>query len=192
MSDLPPEELRRAELRVVSPNQPVRFVSARLSGQIHALQSLWPNSPKRFIYHGLELEESMTFHDYGLRDGDSIIALSHEGPCVFEKVNLWLGLTRDRETFNDCMGWLLNPNTAGEAARLRDLHFIRMERRPRVFMNMCTPYLQQEIEKRSGLPFTIEYRSPRSPSTEALPILWNVNDPEFHFDEGEKKALSSG
>jgi hypothetical protein len=68
----------RAELRVFSPHQPVRFISARLSSQIQALQVLWPNAPKRFVFKGLELIETNTFNDYGVREGDSIIALSQE------------------------------------------------------------------------------------------------------------------
>ena len=71
----PPLDDGRAELLICSPHQPIRVISARLSGQVSALQILWPNHPKRFIYNGMQLVETKTFLYYGINDGDSIIAL---------------------------------------------------------------------------------------------------------------------
>ena len=117
----------RVELKICSPHQPVRLISARLSGQIKALQTLWPNSRKRFIYNGQELIESMTFNFYRIKEGDSIIALPADEAESVYSTNQWLNLTRDSENFNDCMRWMLDQRTAGEAARLRDLHIMKME-----------------------------------------------------------------
>jgi hypothetical protein len=160
----------RVELKVCTPHQPVRLISARLSGQIRALQSLWPAAPKKFIFNGLELLEGMTFDFYGIRDGDSIVALPIEQS---DAVNQWIILTRDHEGFNESLRWMLDPATAGEAARLRDLHLMRLDRRPRVLMKMYSPLMDDESPHGYHDAINLAYEPPRRPSTEALPTPWD-------------------
>lgn len=164
---------RRVELKICTPHKPVRMVSARLSGEIKSLQCLWPaDSPKKFIFNGSELLENQTFESYGISDGDSIIAVPADQKDTLFSTSQWLNLTRDNESFNDCMRWMLDPATSGEAARLRDLHLMKMERRPRVFMRMCASYMQEEEENR-GLKWTKkDYPIATEPMTDPLPFDW--------------------
>ena len=105
-----------------------------------------PDSAVRFIFNGVQLLESNTFESYGIKDGDSIIALPADQTDSIITTHQWLNLTRDSDTFNDCMRWMLDPRTSGEASRLRDLHLMKMERRPKVFMRMCAPFVSQEAK----------------------------------------------
>jgi hypothetical protein len=138
------------------------------------------------VFKGLELVETNTFDDYGVREGDSIIALSQEESSSFDSVNLWLSLTRDDEAFNECMKWMLNQDTAEEASRLRDVHMMRMEGMPRVFNKLCTRFLDPENERVRMPPTCLSYKSAKSPSEEALPVLWDAGDLKSKFVEGEE------
>ena len=170
----------RIELLVCSPHQPVRVISARVTGQISALQSLWPESPKRFIYNGNQLHETMTFNFYGIRDGDSIIALPK---YQFNdlKCSQWMCLSRDYDSFNEYMKWMVDPRTSDEAARIRDLHIMKMEKRPRAYIKMRYPMFEendsktdtnaifQKIEKTN---LDLSQNKSDAPSEEPLPVLW--------------------
>jgi hypothetical protein len=186
--DVDPE---RVEIRIISPQHPVRSVSVRLSGQIQALQSLWPDSPKKFICGGIELMQEMTFAQSGIRKGEAIIALPLCSKSPIADASLWLNLTRDHTCFNECMQWMLDTRTSGEAARLRDLRLMKMDRRPRVFMKMCSHFLQTDTQTQWGDATTIPGQSLLSPSTEALPIFWNVSCPQFQFEELGRTKLES-
>ena len=168
-----PTEPGRVELKICSPHRPVRIITARLSGQIKALQGLWEDR-KRFIFNGVELIESMTFDFYGIKDGDSIIALPAD-QAVFS-THQWLNLTRDSDTFNDCMRWMLDPRTNGEASRLRDLHMLKMERRSKLFMRMCAPFACEDTRASAIPAANTTYSSATAPSTEALPVLWALEE----------------
>ncbi|OHT07870.1 hypothetical protein TRFO_23727 [Tritrichomonas foetus] len=163
----------RIELMVCTPHQPVRVISARLSGQISALQSLWPENPKRFIYNGNQLLEGMTFHFYGIRDGDSIIALPKDTISDLH-CSQWLCLSRDSDNFNEYMKWMLDPRTSGEAARLRDLHLWKIEKRPRIYMKMKGPFYSSDSNEneKSKNSLNVDFLPLNEPAEQALPILW--------------------
>lgn len=166
---------RRVEVKVCAPQEPVRLISARLTGQIKALQGLWPESPKRFIFNGVELVENMTFQFYEIGDGDSIIALpAEQGDSVFS-TQQWLSLTRDSDNFNNSMRWMLDPRTSNEASRLRDLHLMKMERKRKVFMRMCAPFVNEGTAASSVGSTNTSYDAASEPSTEALPVFWAVD-----------------
>jgi hypothetical protein len=163
-------ECRRVELKVCSPRQPVRLISARLSGQISALQSLWPSSPKRFIYNGVELADAMTFAFYGIRDGDSIIALPAGGDSLHH-TSQWIAPTRDADAFNDALHWMLDPATAAESARLRDIHLLKLEMRPRAFRKMNIADDEEKDPKAAADVATCQ--PALAPTTRPLPVPWN-------------------
>ena len=168
-------ESKRVDLLVCTPCQPVRMISAKLSGQISSLQSLWPENPKKFIYNGIELHEKMTFDFYGIRNGDSIIALPQDqNQNIFYK-SQWINLTKDSDSFKESMNWIINPNTASEASRLRDLHMMKMENRPRGFNGLCTILSNNEQTKTKEIELKIKYVTPQKPSTKPLPILWETD-----------------
>jgi hypothetical protein len=160
----------RADLKICTPHQPVRFISARLSGQIRALQTLWRSHPKRFIFNGIELREDMTFESYGIRDGDSIVAIPLDNRDSVSDASQWLSLTRDTETFNESLRWMLDPATTAEAARLRDLQLMRLERRPAAFMRLYAPTGLADDEPVRSDSSTVVGLPPKSPSVDALPL----------------------
>jgi hypothetical protein len=166
-------ETGRVELKVCSPHQSVRLISARLSGQIRALQSLWPSAPKRFIFNGLELLEAMTFDFYGIRNGDSIIALPLDQHSVY-RTTQWLAMSRDTESFNESLKWMLDPRTSAEAARLRDLHLVKVEHRPKMFLKMCATFEADDGEENRASRGTVLGLPPEAPSCEALPVDWSM------------------
>jgi hypothetical protein len=163
-------ECWRVELKVCSPRQPVRLISARLSGQISALQCLWPSSPKRFIYNGLELIDAMTFAFYGIRDGDSIIALP-AGNDSLHHTSQWIALTRDADAFNDVLHWMLDPATAAESARLRDIHLLKLEMRPRAFRKLNVA--EDDEKDGKAAPDVAAHRPAPAPTTQPLPVPWD-------------------
>ena len=117
-------------------------------------------------------KQTKTFGFYGIKDGDSIIA-ADQTESVFS-TQQWLSLTLDSDKFNDCMRWMLDPRTSGEVSRLRDLHLMKMERRPKVFMRICAPFVNEETAGGSITCTNTSYSSATEPSTEALPVLWNM------------------
>jgi hypothetical protein len=114
----------------------------------------------------------MTFEFYGVRDGDSIVALPIENEDSVYGTNHWLTLTRDSESFNEALRWMLEPATAGEAARLRDLQLMRLERKPRSFMKIFSRAGMDEREPTRSDSSTVLGLPPKSPSVDALPIEW--------------------
>ena len=122
----------------------------------------------------------MTFNFYGIRDGDSIIALPK---YQFNdlKCSQWMCLSRDCDSFNEYMKWMVDPRTSDEAARIRDLHIMKMEKRPRAYIKMRYPMFEendsktdtnaifQKIEKTN---LDLSQNKSDAPSEEPLPVLW--------------------
>lgn len=181
----PNQTLERIELMICTPHQPVRIVSAKLSGRINALQILFPDSPKTFIYNGMQLIESETFSSYGISDGESIIALPKHDDKNFES---WKKLTSERAEFNDLVRSMTSPSTTNEAARLRDLRLIKMESKSHLYLKLKRAFEQEDFqyevfsagEKSENSP-NISSKAENelildsnlmAPSEEALPVLW--------------------
>lgn len=165
-------EADRVELIVCSPHQPVRLISAKLAGQIRSLQRLWPNSPKKFIFNGSILAPEMTFDFYGIRNGDTIIALSKESHENYTTTGRWITLTRDNENFSESIKSMIHPRTAREASRLKDLHLMKLERKPKLFMKLCEPFIEKDTESKVEQSTLFLPDQATEPSTSALPVFW--------------------
>ena len=90
----------RVELIICSPHQPVRLISAKLTGQIKSLQRLWPNSQRKFIFNGSELTPEMTFDYYGIKSGDSIIALPVDRQDNYTTTSRWITQINDPSPYS--------------------------------------------------------------------------------------------
>ena len=158
---------------ICSPKQQIRIISARLTGKIKSLQSLFKHMPKIFIFNGTQLDPESTFHEVDVHNGDTILALPLSLQTNQMLKEQWISLTKDSDEFSEKMRWIVNPKTAPEASRLKDIHMDRIERRPRVFRKLCQLYLSQDTGP-SELPKLQEEcsESPSAPSTEALPVFW--------------------
>jgi hypothetical protein len=163
----------RVELRICVPQEPVRVIYAYPSNEISVLQTLWPGSPKKFLFDGIELIPTLTFESYGIRQGDSIIALPHSNCANPLSMHEWTTATRDSEAFNDSVGAILNPATTRQVARLRDLNWRALERRPKQFQRLCAVIMETEPVGVPLHPTVIMETAPLAPSEEALPVSWN-------------------
>jgi hypothetical protein len=85
----------------------------------------------------------------------------------------WISVTRDSDSFNDSLQWMLNPNTTGESARLRDLHFLNIERRPRVLLKMSATFAKEQSAAQSPA-LVMDYSMPTRPSCQPLPVPWKT------------------
>lgn len=176
-------EAERVELLICTPHQPVRKVSARLSGHVRALQILWQNSPKKFIYNGQELMETMTFSFYGIKDGESIIALPKIE--LNDDLECWKKVSMNRTEFNELVRSMTNPKTSREMARLRDLRFIGIEKKKHVYHKLSKAFEEdnfdsisfsekdsfRKIDQNNNDNLILESNL-FAPSEDALPILW--------------------
>jgi hypothetical protein len=158
-------------IHVCAPHEPVRKVTARHLNAISDLQSLWPACPKRFIFKGSTLLESMTFEFYGVCDGDSIIALPNDSDgSNLAAIQEWMSVTRDVDALNETTKSILNPVTTRQVAHLRDLSWIALERRPKQYRKMIAALT--ETEQRVPLFTSTIIREPsKAPSVEAMPVL---------------------
>lgn len=170
-SDLIPET-GRVELIICAPHQPVRLISAKLTGQIKSLQMLWPSSPKKFVFNGSILNSDMTFDFYGIKNGDTIIALSNDLQENYAMTSRWITLTRDSENLSDSIKSMIHPRTAREASRLKDLHLMKIERKPKLFIKLCAPFLEEETESKVDQSTLFLPDQATEPSTSALPVFW--------------------
>jgi hypothetical protein len=112
----------------------------------------------------------MTFAASGFRNGDSIVALPVHTPGSICGRSQWINLTRDSESFNESLRWMLDPATAGESARLRDLQLMRLERRPRSMRRLCSPVLPEADSPPRTDSSTVLGLPLKSPSVDALPL----------------------
>jgi hypothetical protein len=168
----------RVDIRICSPLQPVRLVSIRLMGLVRALNGLY-DSPRRFIFKGMELRDSATFSSYGVHEGDAIIALTQSEHASTIGRNHWLGVSRDQETFNNSVRWMIDATTADQAARLRDLHLIRLEGHPRRLARIYEQFLNGHGAPTALPPMHTSYLPLSGPSTEALPIIWGSEEDNY-------------
>ncbi|OHT08192.1 hypothetical protein TRFO_23331 [Tritrichomonas foetus] len=176
-SDIRSNSTERIDLIICSPHRQIRFVSAKLSGLIRSLQVLWPDSPKKFIYNGIELSESLTFDFYGIKSGESIIAL----PCnsTTDADDEWKRVTSEKSEFNELVQAMTNPKTVSEASRLRDLRLNAIEKKSRVFNKIKRAYVDVEFNKfavpckeAKETKLIIDTQGHLAPSEEPLPVLW--------------------
>ena len=165
----------RVELIICSPHQPVRLISAKLTGQIKSLQRLWPNSQRKFIFNGSELTPEMTFDYYGIKSGDSIIALPVDRQDNYTTTSRWITLTRDNENFSESIKSMIHPRTAREASRLKDLHLMKIERKPKLFMKLCAPFLEKDANSEiESTTLLLPEQQASEPSATALPVFWGT------------------
>ncbi|KAH0795974.1 hypothetical protein GPJ56_000042 [Histomonas meleagridis] len=156
------------------PSEPVRKINVRSNKKISILQSLFPNAPKKYFFGGSELLEDMTFGFYGLRNGDCIIALPTE---IFETPTFyqWINITKDNEEINDSIQSMLNPKYSEETAKLRDLRLMKIERNPKVYIRMRSSLSDKKLQTNCiTKKINIDYTTPDEPSTNALPVLWEL------------------
>ena len=157
----------------VHPEQRVRQASVVATKNVGCLQELFKNCPKVFICRGEILQPNLSFQFYGIKDGYSIVVM----PEDYDNIEFarWASITRDQDNFEDRVGFAVNENTKGEVARLRDLHFDRMEMRSRHFARFIESPAQarfyggkSDLEKKLNL----DWEKSTAPNSEPMPSFW--------------------
>jgi hypothetical protein len=160
----------RVSIRIVCPNQGVRVVRTRLTAKISALQVVWPERHNLFIFAGTKLAEDRTLADYEIRDQESILALSESNSS---DANHWISWSRDIDSLNEEMRFMVSRTTSSDAFRIRDLRLIRMQRQPRHFLRECSSFTEPDSPVTAVMETRLSAEVLSSPAVEALPLLWN-------------------
>jgi hypothetical protein len=139
------------------------------------LQKLYPTEPKIFILNGEILSPKMTFTFYRIEEGSSIVVLPDQGNLRGPGVSTWLTITRDSDNFNERINFSRNPQTRQEVSRLRDLRFLELERRPRMFVKFAqciNQHTEGDAVARLVPKLEIDFHQLDKPSCEPLPVVW--------------------
>lgn len=163
-------------IRVCSPSRSVLSVAVSLDDQITILQDQFPSAPRTFVYNGQILLNSLTFGFYDLHNDDFVVAVPAENTNILNPDSSdikWRRMTKNYDEFSEKMRCALNPVTAGEFARLRDLEFARVEKNHRNFTKLCQIYSNPDDigPDRPRISTVLDWGC-ESPNTEPLPILW--------------------
>ena len=149
---------------------------------IKDIKKLIANDDVVFIHNGVEMNDSLPFSFYEVKDRDLLIVCSKMKRFVHEK---WTNLTKDTDLFNERVSSIIDPRTSREAARLKDFQFLRMERKPRAYRRICLQFIEEEANKRilqsekKRKHITVIPEIPSSisqPSSNPLPIFWNSSN----------------
>jgi hypothetical protein len=141
------------------------------------LQKLYPSEPKIFIFNGEILSPKMAFTFYRIEEGSSIVVLPDQGELRSPGISTWLTITRDSDNFNERINFSRNPQTRQEVSRLRDLRFLELERRPRMFVKFAQcidQHNEGDAVTRPAPKLKIDFEPLEKPSCEPLPVVWKV------------------
>ena len=158
------------------PKKYTRRICIKKNQKINTLQKRFPNDPKKFIFNGQYLGEEFTFNFYGINNHDIIVAVPDN--CGFDLSNSnWIHASRDSDDIADRISFSMNSKTRPEASRLRDLKFMSIERKPRIYRKMCGAVERSADEFPKVFSNTIiDYTYTDSPSVQALPVCWNEKE----------------
>lgn len=168
-------EKPRITIKIWGPNLRIRRASVVETDRVGCLQSLFPDSPKIFLCYGEFLMPQLSFQSYGIKDGYSIVVM----PKDYDETEIatWASITRDRDSFEDKIRFAVNDATKSEVARLRDLHFDRIEMRSRKFTKFAdeTPLPNGILgyrRQRKEMELKLEWKKTTAPNSEPMPRFW--------------------
>lgn len=155
-------------------------VNVNVDHCVGIFQKRFPNEHKKFIYNGQYLMNEFTFGFYGIKNDDVIVAVSDDKNKIDFSNNNWMHASRDSEDIANRIAFSMNAKTRPEASRLRDLKFMSIERKAKVFRKMCNMVnkTMDDIGQRNEIISTIidyDY-SNEAPSVEALPVCWDEKE----------------
>ena len=164
------------QLILYTPNEPIRCVNVKSRAKIQILNTIYGSNTRSFIYNGIELSTFRTFGSYGMSNQDIIISIPNKPKHAYF-LQKWLNIAKDNDEFNHKIKSMINPKTASEAARLNDMYFSKLERRPRIYQKLCFKCINSNIKYiHSPIPLNIDSSSTNEPSTEPLPVFWSIED----------------
>lgn len=169
---------KKISIRVCFPGMRICTVSVKTSQRIKTLLNLFQNNDLVFIANGTVLDLENTFDYYQISDYDNIVSLRNsDSISSLRRHHLWCETTKDEVPFNETIRTSLNPQMANEISRIRDIHLLQIEKRPRFFNRMCQAVKSRaEIETSFSDSLFIEYDQLEEPACEPLPIMWSMSE----------------
>lgn len=163
-------------IMVFNPGRWILKANVLSTATITDILQLIPDRFVRFIHNGTELSSTFSLSMYGVKEGDVIFVLPESKSGSYTEK--WTNLTKDRDLFHDRVCSLIDPETAMEAARIRDLQMLRMERKPKVFRKISSVYkVDAPTKQKSKIPAIPNFpKKNETPSIEPLPAFWTKSD----------------
>lgn len=156
------------------PKQIIKKILVHKSTRVFELSSLFPNSPKCFIYHGFTLQSNMKLENYGIKNFDHIVVLQDESSNKYTSEQLmWMNATSDQQEFNDKL-FLTTTSSQLEFARLKDIKMSRIELKRHAFFKVASRVLNESQPRFDLSSSNLVTDLPSAKlSDEPLPAFWN-------------------
>jgi len=163
------------------PQELLRTISIDISMPVRELNTLFPGEKKMFVFNGRVLQSSMSISGSGIKDGDYIVVVPKNEALINKDHEFWMKATEDKEDFSNKIKWSLDNDTSREQSRLRDLHLLKLEKRPKTYAKMCSLIMQQSDmpSESSCANVNVSFGSPSAPSNTALPVFWDMPEEDF-------------
>lgn len=157
------------------PGKWVITVHMNPSSTIGSLKSLVKENDVLFIHDGEYLIESFPASFYNIKDGETLVIVSSKEYDPSQ--NKWHQITRDKESFNEKINSVLNPVTSDQAARIRDLQMLRIEKKSKMFYKLINSTLKENDTMYTNTKIPMNLQIPTKPLTvskDPLPLFWNT------------------
>jgi hypothetical protein len=164
---------------VCIPSKCIKCLSARSSDECSVLQGLLPGKKVCFIHHGALLRMDHTLEYYGVKDGDTIIAVVElpQSSVLPSLVDRWLTLTRTSDSFSDRVRSLMTPTSRRESLRLRDLAMLRAENSRTRNRRLVRRFFERSYREDEQAENSVIAENSAELSAEPLPKCWWFGTP---------------
>ena len=178
----------RVLIKVYFPYRFVWKINVNLAMPVGRLRSLMHLGTDQLVFSGQILPDIGTLSGYGVKEGDTLVVVSNVPHD--REMERWLVITNDADAFHDRMQFIVNEQTAQEAARIHDVLMAKIERKPKMFRRICS-----QLDTRRPKPSpqtsqaTVMYDKPDQPSCLPLPVQWAVPAAPQAECEAQEDAL---
>jgi len=154
-------------INILIPQIGIRIVKVRQSDPIAVLRSYVHRPHVDFVYDGQILNSECSFQSCQIGNDDSVVAVD---PGHEKATYRWMKLTEELDDFSNSVQCAINPKCRGEFLRLRDIHRIKLESRPRTFRRMTKMLEKDVLSPIAG--DTVVAEPPSEISCEPLPMMF--------------------
>jgi hypothetical protein len=134
-------------INILIPRIGIRVVKVQRSDSVSILQSYLRIPQIGFIFNGQLLNSECAFELYNVQNHDSLVAVDSERERAAQR---WIKLTDESDDFSNSVQCAINPKCRGEFLRLRDVHRMRLEAKPKTFRRITRMIDRDVFENRSG------------------------------------------
>jgi hypothetical protein len=155
-------------INILIPRIGIRVVRVKRSDSVSVLRSYLLIPQIDFIFNGQLLDSECAFEFYNVQNHDSLVAVDPEREKAAQR---WIKLTDESDEFSNSIQCAIDPKCRGEFLRLRDVHTMRLEAKPKTFRRMTRMIDRDVFENRSGE--TTVPDPPTGISRDPLPMLFH-------------------